>query len=423
MDDYRVIDVAPDLTEAQFAAILRDGKSPALAEAPEMYRALVAGGISPAVFLAFFRQESRFGTQGIAAEYQTHNPGNVRTPEIPSLFVPIVTTPRGRFAKYPDWQAGTQDWVERMKGPKYAGRGLTTVRQVLPVYAPTGDADNNPTAYINAVLASITEWTKGAPPVALPKPPVISNPSPNHGYPGDYRPEAVVWHITAGSGASALSWLTNPASNASANYVITEDGKIHELVNPEAGQQGAAWANGDVQQPNLGNALIASWVKTGTNPNRRCVSIEHAGQSSAGKGGSLTPAQVEATIALTAWLCQRFGIAPDRQHIMPHAWVNSVTRPNCPGFSEQEWNGWVARIKALVAPLPQPDPPAAGNQIIPFVHTDGRPGVTILFEGQANQPPSVNVADLGVSLPSVTTGQMLDQSVQGNVFGGWKVRV
>lgn len=196
--------------------------------------------------------------------------------------------------------------------------------------------------------------------VTLTKPAVISNPSPNHGYPGDYKPEAVVWHITAGSGASALSWLTNPDSNASANYVITEDGKVHELVNPEAGQQGAAWANGDVQQPNLGNPLIAAWVTAGINPNRRCVSIEHAGQSSNGKGGSLTKPQIAATVRLTAWLCSRFGIAPDRAHILPHAWINSVTRPNCPGFSEVEWVTWVDAINEIVksgtTPPPSADP-------------------------------------------------------------------
>lgn len=192
----------------------------------------------------------------------------------------------------------------------------------------------------------------------LTKPPVISNPSPNHGYPGDYRPEAICWHITAGSGASALSWLTNPASDASANYVVTEDGKIHELVNPEAGQQGAAWANGQVSKPNMANPLVASWINAGINPNRRTVSIEHAGQSSMGKGGSLTAGQIAATVKLTAWLCRRFGIAPDRQHVIPHAFIDSVNRANCPGFAEREWTTWVDAIAELVRGVPAPSKPA-----------------------------------------------------------------
>jgi hypothetical protein len=207
----------------------------------------------------------------------------------------------------------------------------------------------------------------------------------------------VVWHITAGSGASALSWLTNPASNASANYVITEDGAIHELVNPEAGQQGAAWANGDVQKPNLGNPTIAGWVKAGINPNRRCVSIEHAGQSSMGQGGSLTAGQIAATTRLTAWLCQRFGIAPDRQHILPHAWINSVTRPNCPGFSEGEWNRWVLAIRGLVAPPPQPAPPAADPiRARSYINAQGQPETLIVWGGEAVEVLGTDFVNVGI---------------------------
>lgn len=354
---------APDLTLAAFAGPLDTWDSPALSEAGAMYRALVDAGVRPSVFLAFFWVESKFGTTGIVKLFDTKNPGNVRTPEITSALTTIVDTPRGKFARYPTWESGARDWAARMVGPKYAGVGLRTVRQVLPKYAPSADS-NDPDAYARAVLARVEEWTKGAPPVTLQKPPVMSNPSPNHGYPGDYKPETVVWHITAGSGASALSWLTNPASNASANYVITEDGKVHELVNPEAGQQGAAWANGQVDKPNMANPLVRSWIDAGINPNRRSVSIEHAGQSSMGKGGSLTKAQIAATIRLTAWLCGRFGIVPDRAHIIPHAFIDSVNRANCPGFSEIEWVTWVDAINEIVKSGTAPPP-------MPFQHAPG----------------------------------------------------
>lgn len=363
LSDYAITGQAA-LSRERFGAILRAGGSPAAPESDSMYLLLRNADVRPEILLAFFWVESKFGTVGVAHDFNTKNPGNVRSPERATLARVTVQTPRGTFAKYPTWADGCGDWAARLTGPKYAGAGLTTVREVLPKYAPSQDS-NDPHAYAATVLALIESWMKGAPPVALAKPTVISNPSPNHGYPGDYRPETVVWHITAGSGASALSWLTNPASNASANYVITEDGKIHELVNPEVGQQGAAWANGDVQKPNLANPSVASWVKAGINPNRRCVSIEHAGDSSMGKGGSLTPAQIAATVRLTAWLCSRFGIAPDRAHIIPHAWVNSVTRPNCPGFSETEWVTWVDAIAEIVAGAPKPITPK------PFRHAPG----------------------------------------------------
>jgi N-acetyl-anhydromuramyl-L-alanine amidase AmpD len=415
LTDYPILGAA-DLTLDQFRRILIDAGSPAAIEAQAMYVNLLAEGVRPAVFLGFFKQESQFGTQGIVVTYQTHNPGNVRTPEIPSIFITSVDTPRGKFAKYPDWQAGTTDWAFRMTGPKYAGAGLTTVRQVLPVYAPTGDADNNPTAYIDAVLSSIAEWTKGAPPVALQKPPVdTSHPSPNHGYPGDYRPEAICWHITAGSGASALSWLTNPASNASANYLIMEDGKTYELVNPEVGQQGAAWANGQVDHPNMANPLVASWVNGGINPNRRTVSIEHGGQPHV----PLTAAQVAASERLTAWLCQRFGIAPDRTHIIPHAYIDSINRPNCPGFSEVEWQSRVAAIAALVGGSP-PAPPPATDAIVArsYINTLGQPETIITWGGQATEILGTDYKDVGIRVKNAA-GQIFHRSIldgQGQLY-------
>ncbi len=147
-----------DTNKPFFGSVLRLAGSPAAAEADPMYDALVREGIKPLAFLAFFRQESRFGVEGIVAAYNTRNPGNVRSPERASLSTDVIATPRGNFAVYPSWTAGTLDWALRLKGSKYAGRGLLTVRQILPVYAPSGDADNSPTSYINNVLASVTAW-------------------------------------------------------------------------------------------------------------------------------------------------------------------------------------------------------------------------------------------------------------------------
>ena len=108
LNDYPIAGPA-DLSHAAFARVLQDGRSPTVPEAGAMYDALVAAGVSPATFLAFFQHESRFGTVGICKEFDTRNPGNVRTPERAEPGVTIVETPRGRFAKYPDWTMGTRD--------------------------------------------------------------------------------------------------------------------------------------------------------------------------------------------------------------------------------------------------------------------------------------------------------------------------
>lgn len=189
-----------------------------------------------------------------------------------------------------------------------------------------------------------------------PKPPMTKKPSPNRGYAGaDYIPQAVVWHISQGSEASNLSWLTNPASGASSNYLCGRTGTIYELVDPEAGPRGAAWCNGDVEQPDRTNPLIDSWVRANINPNRRTVSIECAGFTSKWRGGSLTAKQVDALVKLTAWVCGRFNIAPDRAHILRHQQINDVDKHDCPGFSVAEMDGWIARVAALVkGAQPQP---------------------------------------------------------------------
>jgi hypothetical protein len=154
LSDYSLIGPS-DMSFSAFAATLRMNGSPAAAEASTMYLVLTSLDVRPAPFLAFFRHESRLGTTGICKDYNLRNPGNVRTPErLSAPVVEQVETPRGQFVRYKTWYDGTADWAYRMTGPKYAGRGLTTVRQVLPIYAPARD-DNDPEAYARAVLADI----------------------------------------------------------------------------------------------------------------------------------------------------------------------------------------------------------------------------------------------------------------------------
>jgi len=199
--------------------------------------------------------------------------------------------------------------------------------------------------------------------MALAPPPIDrSHQSPNRdGYSGKRRVDAVVWHITQGT--NSLGWLCSPQSKASSNYLIARDGYIFELVGPDHD----AWANGAVCKPDTGNALVAKWLSEGANFNTRTVSIEHEGFTSNGQGGSLTAAQIDATVALTAWLCERFRLTPDQTHILGHFQVDACNRPNCPGFSATEKAAWVARVARLVGggtPAPNPPPP-------PFQHDPG----------------------------------------------------
>jgi N-acetyl-anhydromuramyl-L-alanine amidase AmpD len=84
-----------------------------------------------------------------------------------------------------------------------------------------------------------------------------------------YKPIAIVNHITAGLYPGCLSWMQNPKSSASSNYLVTKKGEIFQLVADE----NTAWANGGVNKPNW------TILKRGINPNYYTISIEHEGFS------------------------------------------------------------------------------------------------------------------------------------------------
>jgi N-acetyl-anhydromuramyl-L-alanine amidase AmpD len=156
--------------------------------------------------------------------------------------------------------------------------------------------------------------------------------------------EAIVCHIT--DGTSSLAWLCSTASGVSAHYLIDRDGTIHELVDPATD---SAWANGPRCNPDLSNPLAAMWQAAGLNPNHYTVSIEHEGKTSFERGGSLTAAQWSSSEQLIAWLCDRFGLTPDRTHIIGHYQLDSCTRHDCPGFSPAEWTALIAAVAAASA--------------------------------------------------------------------------
>lgn len=76
--------------------------------------------------------------------------------------------------------------------------------------------------------------------------------SPNYSSRHDAQIDMIVLHATVGSGASALSWLTNPASRVSSHYLIYKTGYIYQLVDDEE----AAWHAGKSTWRGLDSAQI-----------------------------------------------------------------------------------------------------------------------------------------------------------------------
>lgn len=145
---------------------------------------------------------------------------------------------------------------------------------------------------------------------------IIQSPSPNFSSRHGRKPIAIVSHITAGAFPGCLSWLCNPQSQASAHYIVTKTGAIHQLVQDEY----ASWHGGIVNKPN--------WVLyDGNNPNWYTLGIEHENLG----GGQLTELQYQATLWLHKQLITKWQLPVKTDTLIGHYRIDSVNRPNCPG--------------------------------------------------------------------------------------------
>lgn len=127
---------------------------------------------------------------------------------------------------------------------------------------------------------------------------------------------AIVDHITAGSFPGCLDWMRNPAAKASSHYLVTRGGEVYQLVE----DKNTAWHAGGINRP--------TWkLCDGSNPNETTIGIEHENTG----GGALTEAQYQATLSLHWDLIQKYHIPIDRDHILGHCEIDSVSRKWDPG--------------------------------------------------------------------------------------------
>lgn len=110
--------------------------------------------------------------------------------------------------------------------------------------------------------------------------------SPNRSSRNGERVRLLTWHETAGAYAGSVSWLRNPASQASAHIVIREDGL--------AASQLVALAE-------------KAWHAAAFNP--FSVGVEHANTSAKGYASER---QLEVSARVFGWLCLHLGVPPRR---------------------------------------------------------------------------------------------------------------
>lgn len=148
----------PTITARQVEQILGGYNSPALKAGGQVWVDLGRKyGIDPAYAVAFFIHESTAGTHpnwaGLKPDgSSTYNVGNI-------ICAGYATCYKG-FRDYPNWEAGIEDWYRLIAREYVDGRGVTTLEQIIPIYAPS--FENDVPAYVNTVSNLVATWRSGA---------------------------------------------------------------------------------------------------------------------------------------------------------------------------------------------------------------------------------------------------------------------
>mgnify|MGYP003520062864 CR=1 FL=1 len=152
LPDVTVIGGEPMITVTQFIASMQRHKAPlSVIEMERVYRLAMWLQIEPSFLIALWKHEggSPFGSSEL--QQQTFNPLNIKAPA--TEWRTIVQSNGVAFYWYESFQLGLFAGVLHLKN-HYGARGLTTVREILPVFAPARDG-NNVEAYIRSVLEDI----------------------------------------------------------------------------------------------------------------------------------------------------------------------------------------------------------------------------------------------------------------------------
>jgi N-acetylmuramoyl-L-alanine amidase len=137
--------------------------------------------------------------------------------------------------------------------------------------------------------------------------------------PSTYPVELVVIHVTQETFADTISLFKDPAHAAASHYVVrSADGAVDQCVR----EHDVAWHAGN-------------W-----DYNTRSIGIEHEGWVD--QPSYFTAALYHASAALTAEICDKYGIPKDRNHIIGHSQVPGTDHTD-PG---PNWD-WVRYIRLV----------------------------------------------------------------------------
>ncbi len=122
----------PRMTAEQIKKELDDAGSPAKDLAQYIYDKGKEKSIDPAILMALFKRESKYGTEGPSKE--THSVKNIGCSGCADKY----DAPDGQcYCRYPDWKSGIDGWYKLIEGSDYIGSGILTVEAMANVYEPS----------------------------------------------------------------------------------------------------------------------------------------------------------------------------------------------------------------------------------------------------------------------------------------------
>jgi N-acetyl-anhydromuramyl-L-alanine amidase AmpD len=137
--------------------------------------------------------------------------------------------------------------------------------------------------------------------------------------PTSYSVDFVVVHVTQETYADTIGIFRNPARQVSAHYVVrSADGHVAQCV----------------RERNIG------WHAGNWDYNTRSIGIEH--EAWVDRPAYLTNALYERSAALTAAVCDRYGIPKDRAHIIGHNEVPGASHSD-PG-PHWDWSRYIRLV-------------------------------------------------------------------------------
>ena len=247
--------------------------------------------------------------------------------------------------------ASWQPAVVAVQGPQVATQIYDTLRAGVTATASTGEQItlvpqpvSNPPA--SAPPRSATTGGATAPTGTPDYPGATWVPASNANYsyanrPHDYPVQMIIIHDIEGTYGSAIQLFQDPNAQASAHYVVSDNGQITQMV----AEKYIAWHAGN-------------W-----DYNTRAIGIEHEGYAYA-QPTWYTTTMYQASAHLIASICSRWGVPMDHAggRVIGHSQVPDPNNPSLFGGSDHhtdpgpywDWNYYMGLAQQYANALPSP---------------------------------------------------------------------